>query len=1519
MKNSLFLLLLFVSCYVHAQCWQSVSAGVSHTVALRPDGSLWGWGFNGSSQLGDGSITYSQAAIRIGTASDWKLIDAGGNHTLAIKTDGTLWSWGENQWGQIGTGTVSSKVIIPSRRGTETNWKLVTAGRTFSLAIKTDGSLWAWGDNFYGQLGFAGTAFVPTRVGAASDWKLVSGGGNHTLAIRTDGSLWAWGSNLYGELGDGTIDNKSTPARIGTDTNWALVYAGYDFSAAIKTDGTLWVWGNNQMGQLGLGDYNERHIPTQVGTGNNWKSVDTGIDNMVAIKSDNTMWAWGWIIGKFGFGPSDNSRSLPTRIGLASDWTSVASGERHSFAFKTDGTLWGFGDNNWGEVGNGELGAIDVPKSVTTVAPAGASDQSFCSTATVANLDVTGTSVQWYLTPSGGTPVPQNMALTNGTHYYASQTIAGCESFVRLDVNVSINTTITPAPLGDAVQTLCAGSKLSALIVDGTDIKWYSAAVGGALLNPNVVLVDGMHYYASQTASSCESSDRLKVTFSQIVIPAPALNDFPVCEGTPIGYLVANVNWYSAPSGGTKLPLNTTIISGTTYYASQLAACGESTVRTPVVLTVKTTPAPVPLLGESWLSASAGSGNTMAIRSDGTLWVWGDEYVNPSSPTYRYVPRRTEIADDWLTVVTGGEWSMGLQRDGEMYYWNTGQLPAVKIGTAQDWASITTYGYAATYHSGAIKNDGTLWMWGSDNSVGQQGNGTFTAMSAPTRVGTDSDWKSVSNGYRFTIAIKTDGSLWAWGLNDKGQLGNGTNNNTRVPTRVGSDTDWAFVSSGGSSSVAIKNDGSLWTWGDNAFGQLGDGTTISKNRPVKIGTSLWQTAAVGGMHTLAIRQDGTLWGWGYDATGATGAGRYIGGNILTPKQAGSAANWKSVHGGGGHSVALAQDGRLWLWGSNDRGELGINKILPIEYDPLPLPAKQFTCGRKLTLAELPMQGINIKWYSWTTGEQVPSSYLLNDGSRFYATQTINGVESCKRAEVVGESGSATMAGSQQQTFCIGATVEDLKPSFDGVSWYESSSGGAPLNISDRLIDGKQYFASLLVGDCESTSLSVVVNLTDPGPPAGDALQILATGAKVEDLVPSGPGISWFEEDNGGLPLPVGHELVDGKIYYATQTVGACVSGSRLAVMVELTTPDVEEPVLISTVPANGASEVSTGTTFGFVFSEAVLLNTGTFRIFNATTDAEITSLQLTADNTSVTDAPVTITLPSALPPNTSLYVQLDNGTFVDLSGNAVPGISDKSWLFSTRPAVVICATEPPTGNATQQLPVGATVASLKATGNQIVWYDAATEGSVLVTSAVLINGAHYFATQAVDGCESTARLDVTVELVKSAQTITFENLPSKMVGDPSFQLNASASSGLPVVFTSSNEDVAEVDGSRVIIVGAGTTTITAAQNGNSTYSAALPVSRTLEIGSITAIGDESEHALKLYPNPAKENFMLKLPPDFSDGADIKIIAQDGRIIYQEYTHSSEMSITTSNFNNGVYMLVVSGTGKTSGLRIVINN
>ena len=299
---------------------------------------------------------------------------------------------------------------------------------------------------------------------------------------------------------------------------------------------------------------------------------------------------------------------------------------------------------------------------------------------------------------------------------------------------------------------------------------------------------------------------------------------------------------------------------------------------------------------KAWTAVSCGYAHTMALKSDGTLWAWG---ANSS-----------------------GQLGLGSTKD---------RSAPTQVDPGSTW-KVVSCGYFDTL---AIRSDGTLWAWGY-NPDGELGLNDTTETNTPAQVGADSTWKTVSCGYEYTLAIKTDGSLWGCGDNMDGELGLGSLDSTSTLMPVGAGSTWTAVSVSGTNwyTLAIKSDGTLWACGDNMSGELGLGGTKDSNALIQVGVgSTWTAVSCGYGFTLAVKTGGTLWAWGSSTSGNLGLGKMDSTNVL-PTQVGADSTWTAVACGYEQTLAIKKDGTLWAWGDNFYGSLGLgntkSKDIPSE-------------------------------------------------------------------------------------------------------------------------------------------------------------------------------------------------------------------------------------------------------------------------------------------------------------------------------------------------------------------------------------------------------------------------------------------------------------------------------------------------------------------------------------------------------------------------------------------------------------
>lgn len=336
---------------------------------------LFSWGANGAGQLGQNNTNDLSSPVQVGSLTDWSQLSRGGNFSVIVKTNGTLWSWGGNDSGSLGQNDVVRR-SSPVQVGALTDWSQASAGTAFCAVVKTNGTLWTWGSNNAGQLGLDiatlnVTRSSPVQVGALTDWSQAVGGNEFCAAVKTNGTLWTWGHNGFGQLGlnnSGASAYRSSPVQVGALTDWSKISASNFFCAAIKTNGTLWTWGDNGYGELGTNTTSRRSSPVQVGALTNWAQVSAGGFFCAAIKTDGTLWTWGGgIFGPLGQNNSINLSS-PVQVGALTNWSQVSGGRRFCTAIKTDGTLWTWGWNSSGRLGLNDVNNRSSPVQIGSVA-----------------------------------------------------------------------------------------------------------------------------------------------------------------------------------------------------------------------------------------------------------------------------------------------------------------------------------------------------------------------------------------------------------------------------------------------------------------------------------------------------------------------------------------------------------------------------------------------------------------------------------------------------------------------------------------------------------------------------------------------------------------------------------------------------------------------------------------------------------------------------------------------------------------------------------------------------------------------------------------------------------------------------------------------------------------------------------------------------------------------------------------------------------------------------------------------
>ena len=755
-----------------------------------------------------------------------------------------------------------------------------------------------------------------------------------------------------------------------------------------------------------------------------------------------------------------------TGTGTTATFSGLTAGQTYSFIVSVSG----------GCVSPASANAILNAAPTVPAAPTGDATQTFCSASnpTVASLTTTsGTSIQWYLASSGGVALAVGTALVDGLHYYATQTVTGCESATRLDVLVAI--TASPVvPTGNATQTFCSASNstVASLSATGTAIKWYLAATGGLALPTGTALIDATHYFATQTVTGCESDTRYDVLVSITSSPVLIITDpTAVCAPLTIDITLGSVTAGSTGGGALTFWDNNTstlpqlvtpsalAVSGTYYIQSSIGGCSDIK---PVEVLINNCSCPLNL-----------------VITDPTP-VCSPLTVNLSAP-----------------AVTSGSTGGGALT----YYSDIAcLLPLVS-------PVISAVGT-------------TIYYIKSDNGTCNDSEAVNVTINASPLVPSGNSPQTFCSGTSPTVADLT--------------------------TTMGAFIQWYSLSSGGAALIG----GSLLTDATHYYATQFDGTCESATRlDVLVNVTPTPIAPVGSTEqsfcsstnpTVAnlVTTSGVAVQW-YDAAVA---------GVLIP--GGTALN-DATHYYATQTVAGCES------------LLSLDVLVAVATSPI-MPTgdtgQTFCSGSNSTVADLiTTSGINIKWYNTLIGGGLlPSITPLVDGAHYYSTQTVGVCESTPRLDVtvtITNSPSAP-TGLASQVFCSGSnpTVANLVATGSAIKWYDAANGGAIVTSVTALVDGAHYFATQTVGVCESTTrLDVTVTITNsPSAPTGLASQVFCSGSNptVANLTTlTGLGVKWYDLAVAGSELSGATPLVNGSHYFATQTSNGCESTTRLDVLV----------------------------------------------------------------------------------------------------------------------------------------------------------------------------------------------------------------------------------------------------------------------------------------------------------------------------------------------------------------------------------
>ncbi|MBF0450629.1 MAG: DUF5011 domain-containing protein [Candidatus Magnetomorum sp.] len=856
-------------------------------------------------------------------------IVAGGHHSMAVDENGRLWAWGSNGSGRLGNTDAGSKVSIPipvnttSGEGQLTDIISVAAGFSHSIALLKNGKVLAWGSNNTGQLGNESIlveSYLPVYVTLQesetylTDIIAVAAGKQHSVALRSDGTVWAWGENTLGQLGNNTLLNKKIPVQvtgpsgIGALTDVVAISAGGYHTLALQSDGSVWAWGNNAEGQLGIGsDVAYKKLPAQITSLSQITRISAGNAHSLARKSNGTVWAWGKNSdGQLGYFTGTAFSRTPQQvkasdgIGNLINIVDVAAGLAHSLALKDDGTVMAWGNNADGRLGNGTETSSTLPVSVKSTNGINLLQNVMAIRAGESHslaLLKNGQVMAW-----GGNNDGQLGDMSGTSRLFPvyvrgsnqEETLQLGLQYVVLHINEDQSTDVVHLIIRD---------------INGENITL-------SALSSNETLFSLQHLEFNNNNSPFNipvpSEESISVTFTYT--PEPNMHGSGVVSiiaEDPLGARdIARLQIVVSPIN--DKPAISTI---DTVYIDEDTSSGLISFM-------------VQDIDGDNLTVSGRSFDTTLIPTSG-LKIFGDA----NNRSIQITPSPNKYGSTLISLTVSDPSGLSSQTNFYVQVRSINDLPEMTI-----WPRIAQVA-SGYHHTIAIKNDWTVWSWGS-NLSGQLGDQSKDSKNLPVQVkgpggmGWLTDIHAVAAGSQHSLALSGDGHVLAWGNNTYGQLGNTTVETSLTPVYVLNDQNEPFdnviaIACGANHSLLINEENQLWAWGKNENGQLGDNTINNRNRPVRIFLPLEYRIlqiSAGDSHSVALLDNGQVWSWGDNASGQLGIGSinpsFIPVRVLQANSTNPLGSIVSIAAGAFHSLALSNDGFIWSFGLNQNGQLG---------------------------------------------------------------------------------------------------------------------------------------------------------------------------------------------------------------------------------------------------------------------------------------------------------------------------------------------------------------------------------------------------------------------------------------------------------------------------------------------------------------------------------------------------------------------------------------------------------------------
>lgn len=875
-----------------------IAQGEKHTIILASDGTVWS---SGNNEYGQCGITINALATDLvqitqlsGTYTD---VFAGRDNSYAVKSDGTVWAWGNNFYGQLGNNRTTDYSCVPVQVTTLTNATKIEVGRGHVVAVNSSKQVYAWGSNSCGQIGQSVSSVnekrVPTRVASStlSSVTDISAGGDHSMAVKA-GYVYTWGANDYGQLGTGTITERSSPYKITGISGITKIAAGGQHSIALKSTGIVYGWGCNTSDELGAGHSDEEHRPVQIAGLSEISGIDAANGTSVALKTDKTVYAWGYDILEMGI------TGAPMKISAVSNVSDVKTSD-WNILHLAEGKAYICGDNDEAAVRDGSGYYMGTPKRVKGI------DQ-----------------VQEVIGRSGG-----GVALRTDGSIWSW----GDGNGINIDGSELPTKGITSAKFTEIASY---DRDIYARKTDGTVWKWSSGNLTQVQGISGVTKLDEGYGYVLALRNDGTVWGWGKNNYGQLGDGTTTDRTVPVRVGTlteVVEIVCGHEHALARKSDGTVWA----------WGCGRHGRLGNGSTAD------KTTPTRVSSLSGA-VSIAAGRMHSLAALSNGTVWCWGDAgsyQLGNNTTTDKSTPVQATGVSGAVKVSAASFSSFAIDSAGTVKGWGGGSTYAFGNGSLEDNSTAKTLSDIPKVKSFDPGQDvhvstdasGNVYQWGLSTydrhgvsfvtvfqplyEVGSikdhQPNTAATAQNANISNGyyavtgwlddsADQDWFAFTSPERLNYSVKQylDAAETTVTFYDTQQqvLPVSTQGLVTIPANV-------------KCYLKVSNTGSSFARNQYAI------TLTNVGEPTV--NPIYNTALVSGTnHTLSIQPDGTIRSWGANAHGQLGDGTLI--ERFSPVDVEGLTNITAVAAGNNFSLAMKSDGTVYSWGKNDFGQLGNN-------------------------------------------------------------------------------------------------------------------------------------------------------------------------------------------------------------------------------------------------------------------------------------------------------------------------------------------------------------------------------------------------------------------------------------------------------------------------------------------------------------------------------------------------------------------------------------------------------------------